>query len=175
MGEVMNKIDVKSAIIGIVGTVLVFVLFGAKTKSDNLGDITVSSITVVDEDGKDMGVLGYSEFGGFLGIYSKSAPDKIVLLSATPGGGGGLILFNEQEKPVISLGSKEGGRGDFSLYDDEESRVVVLTTVEYGGILAIYNSHKNLTSGLSIDENEDGFIFLNDRYGDLGWSMTGKK
>mgnify|MGYP001316668421 CR=1 FL=1 len=41
----MKSVDIKSVIIGILGTVLVFVSIGATDK--NLGDITVNSITVL--------------------------------------------------------------------------------------------------------------------------------
>ena len=47
----MKSIDPKSLIIGVLSTVLIFVLIGAKPQNKNLGDITVNSVKVVDDRG----------------------------------------------------------------------------------------------------------------------------
>ena len=77
----MKSIDIKSVIIGVLGTILVFVSIGATDK--NLGDITVNSITVMDDgsggflrthnaDGKMTAYLGTGEDGiGFLRTSNK--------------------------------------------------------------------------------------------------------
>ena len=44
----MMSIDIKSVLIGVLGTLLIFISIGATKQNDNLGDITVNSITVLD-------------------------------------------------------------------------------------------------------------------------------
>ena len=44
----MNKLDIRSLMIGVLGTILFFVLIGA-TEDGNLGDIVVNSITIQDD------------------------------------------------------------------------------------------------------------------------------
>ena len=44
----MKIIDIKSVIIGVLGTILVFVSIGAKSQYEHLSDIVCNSITVLD-------------------------------------------------------------------------------------------------------------------------------
>ena len=44
----MKIIDIKSVIIGVLGTILVFVSIGAKSQYEHLSDIVCNSITVFD-------------------------------------------------------------------------------------------------------------------------------
>ena len=74
----MKSIDIKSVIIGVLGTILVFVSIGAKSQYEHLSDIVCNSITVLDNgtggyikisnsDGKQTSYLGTAENGdGFL-------------------------------------------------------------------------------------------------------------
>ena len=55
----MNKVDIKSLMIGILGTILFFVLNGA-VEDDNLGDIVVNSITIQ-----------YDGHGGFITAFNQ--------------------------------------------------------------------------------------------------------
>ena len=82
----MKSIDIKSVIIGILGTILVFVSIGATDK--NLGDIEVRSISIKNSYGKEVGWWGSST-----------------------GGGGFLETFNADGIKTSYLGTAEGGFG----------------------------------------------------------------
>ena len=140
----MKSIDIKSVIIGILGTILVFVSIGATDK--NLGDITVTSVTVVDEDG-GMAMLNWRSL-----IIGLDVPMVGIVCEDD---GGTLTTFNADGKETSYLGTAEDG----------------------SGILTIQNMEGELIAGFgsSPDNGKDGAAILFDRYGDVGWTASGKK
>jgi len=116
----MKSIDMKSVIIGVLGTILVFVSIGAKSQYEHLSDIVCNSITVLDN-----------------------------------GTGGYIKISNSDGKQTSYLGTAEDG----------------------SGILTIQNMEGELIAGFgsSPDNGKDGAAILFDRYGDVGWTASGKK
>tara|TARA_Y100000590_G_scaffold321445_1_gene363917 strand:+ start:714 stop:1055 length:342 start_codon:yes stop_codon:yes gene_type:complete len=112
----MNKVDIKSLMIGILGTILFFVLNGAE-EDDNLGDIVVNSITIKDD-----------------------------------GHGGFITAFNQDQKRTLYLG----------------------TGKEQNGYVQTYNKYEQPTSYIGSNRDMDGVLVLNDRYGALGYTRSGK-
>ena len=118
----MKSIDIKSVIIGVLVTILVFVSIGAKTKYEHLSDIVCNSITVLDNgtggyikisnsDGKQTSYLGTAENGdGFLTTFNSDGKKTTFLGTAKEGGFGFLTTFNDG-KQTTYLGTSEGGSG----------------------------------------------------------------
>ena len=113
----MNKLDIRSLMIGVLGTILFFVLIGA-TEDGNLGDIVVNSITIQDD-----------------------------------GHGGFITAFNQDQKRTLYLG----------------------TGKEENGYVQTFNKYEQPTAYIGSNREMDGVIVLNDRYGALGHSQSGKK
>ena len=101
----MKKLDIRSVLIGVLCTALVFVLIGAKSQSGNLGDIVVNSIKVLD-DGT----------GGFLITYNADGI-KTSYLGTSESGFGFLKTFNKHGVFVGYFGSNTDGDGIISLLD----------------------------------------------------------
>ena len=101
----MKKLDIRSILIGVLCTALVFVLIGAKSQNENLGDIVVNSIKVLD-DGT----------GGFLSTYNADGIQTSYLGTA-PDGSGKLLTYNKHEVMVGYFGSNTDGDGIAVLYD----------------------------------------------------------
>jgi len=117
----MKKIDLRSLIIGILGSTLIFILLGAdelELQEGNLGDITVNSITIRDD-----------------------------------GHGGFITAYNQDQKRTLYLG----------------------TGKEENGYVQTYNKYEQPTSYIGSNRDMDGIIVLNDRYGGLGFSQSGKE
>ncbi|MEC8899849.1 MAG: hypothetical protein VX455_02915 [Candidatus Neomarinimicrobiota bacterium] len=114
--EIMNKVDIRSLMIGVLGTILFFVLIGA-TEDGNLGDIVVNSITIQDD-----------------------------------GHGGFITAFNQDQKRTLYLG----------------------TGKEQNGYVQTYNKYEQPTSYIGSNRDMDGVLVLNDRYGALGYTRSGK-
>ena len=118
----MKRIDIKSVIIGVLGTILVFVSIGAKSQYEHLSDIVCNSITVLDDgtggyikisnsDGKQTSYLGTAENGdGFLTTFNSDGKKTTFLGTAKEGGFGFLTTFNDG-KQTTYLGTSEGGSG----------------------------------------------------------------
>ena len=118
----MKSIDIKSVIIGVLGTILVFVSIGAKSQYEHLSDIVCNSITVLDDgtggyikisnsDGKQTSYLGTAENGdGFLSTFNSDGKKTTFLGTAKEGGFGFLTTFNDG-KETTYLGTSEGGSG----------------------------------------------------------------
>ena len=118
----MKSIDIKSVIIGVLGTILVFVSIGAKSQYEHLSDIVCNSITVLDNgtggyikisnsDGKQTSYLGTSENGdGFLTTFNSDGKKTTFLGTAKEGGFGFLTTFNDGKETTF-LGTSEGGSG----------------------------------------------------------------
>ena len=146
----MKILDIRSVLIGVLCTALVFVLIGAKSQNKNLGDITVNSIRVVNNDGKIVAALDADEDGGRLDI------------------------LNNDGKIVAALDADEDG-GRIDILNNDGKVVAGLVTGEGGGKLDIYNKHEKLVATLQSNKDFDGLIGLFDRYGDAGWGETGKQ
>jgi len=118
----MKIIDIKSVIIGVLGTILVFVSIGAKSQYEHLSDIVCNSITVLDDgtggyikisnsDGKQTSYLGTAENGdGFLTTFNSDGKKTTFLGTAKEGGFGFLTTFNDGKETTF-LGTSEGGSG----------------------------------------------------------------
>ena len=120
----MKSIDIKSVIIGVLGTVLVFVSIGATDK--NLGNITVDSIRIESEFGKTLllssGIVitdsGNKTYITSSGISLTKEDKMSVHLAISDNGSGVLQTFNKHGVKVGLFGShKDGGDGMALLYD----------------------------------------------------------
>ena len=135
-----------------------FMFVSAKSQSKNLGDIRVDSITVMDENGNPVAGLSATEYGGFFSIVNADGKQTVGLGTAEDGNDGLILTYNTDGKKTVGLGAGEGG----------------------GGILTTYNKHEVRTGYFGTGDNgeaiiQDGIAVLFDRYGDVGWSETGKK
>jgi len=110
MKNTVKQLDFKSVLIGILSTVLVFVLvedYSAsvlaeeKSTPENLGDIVVDSIRIVDGDGKTVAALGNDEKGGGLVINNNNG--KTVAALGNDEKGGGLIFLNNDGEAIARL------------------------------------------------------------------------
>ena len=117
----MKQVDIKSFLIGVLVTMLVFVSIGAdeaEIEDGDLGDIVVNSITIRDD-----------------------------------GHGGFITAYNQDQKRTLYLG----------------------TGKDENGYVQTYNKYQEPTAYIGSNRDMDGVIVLNDRYGALGYTRSGKK
>ncbi len=98
----MKSIDFKSFIIGILTSVIIFLLIGADKNMNELGNVTVDQITVRQG----------------LQILNKNG-EKAVSIYNSKGGGGVLKLYNKFGKNTAYLGTGGGDKGGFKIYDKD--------------------------------------------------------
>ena len=101
----MKNIDMKSVIIGALGSLLVFVTIGATGNQQNFGDITVNSIKIID-DGT----------GGFMSTYN-SEGEMTSYLGTDAGGNGVIGVHASHGIETARIGSDENQDGVIELND----------------------------------------------------------
>jgi|TARA_B100000315_G_scaffold211935_1_gene209024 hypothetical protein len=170
----MKKLDIRSVLIGVLCTALVFVLIGAKSQSGNLGDIVVNSITVLDENGNIVGQFSSIENSGVIALNKAG---NLISLLLTSGGGGQIMTKDSQgDKTTCVLGSNSSGdkgslfvygsknkrgielTGDLgiALFDPEENLACIIEANQInGGRIATFNSNKKYTT--IVGTSKDGF------------------
>ena len=168
----MKKLDIRSILIGVLCTALVFVLIGAKSQNENLGDIVVNSIKVLD-DGT----------GGFLKTYNADGIQTSYLGTGEEGIGflkvmneGNITTYNADGIQTSYLGTGEGGIGFISTYNADGIKTSYLGTGDAGiGFLKTFNKHGVSVGYFGSNTNGNGIAVLYDRYGDIGWGVDGKQ
>ena len=198
-------------------TASVFLFMGAQNK--NLGDVTVKSLRVEDDEGNPMVIIDSFEKGGGITVWNKNI-SIVADISVSDNSGGIIKTYNADFKKTIFLGTgDEGvGGGHFSAYNRHGTLTSYLGSSTKGiGLLKTYNADGkdmcylgpgksgNGSGGLIISnvngkessyfgeyletyndagvktgyfgtsKDRDGIAVLMDRYGDAGWSASGKK
>ena len=160
----MKKLDIRSVLIGVLATALVFVLIGATSQSGNLGDIVVNSIKVLD-DGT----------GGFISTHNADG-EKTSYLGTALDGSGRLKTFNADGIQTSYLGTGTNGIGKLSTYNADGKETSYLGTgIDGSGQLSTYNKHGVLVGYFGSNTDGDGVAVPYDRYGDFGWGVDGKQ
>mgnify|MGYP003977177789 FL=1 len=190
----MKKIDIKSAIIGALCTVIIFMFIGANNQNKNLGDIVVNSITVVDTTGVQVVNIESSEFGGV--IFVNSSNDENDILMGSTGEMGGIILTStkgmrtgflndgslglyKSGNPIAYLGTGDGDGGYLTTTNSKGFQTSYLGTGQGGiGYISTHNSEGKRTSYLGTGIQGFGFLTTHNSEGKstsyLGTSETGQ-
>ncbi|MBT3260552.1 MAG: hypothetical protein HN657_03560 [Candidatus Marinimicrobia bacterium] len=78
---------------------------------------------------------------------------------------------------VNSITVMDDGHGGYiSTYNQDGKRTVYIGTGEnQNGYIRTFNRREDPTCYLGTNKDLDGVVVLNDRYGDFGWSQSGKQ
>ena len=168
---------------------------GAQNK--NLGDITVTSVSVVNDDGYEVGrlesyqdtgflrlsragktaeiMLVVEDVGGAISTYNKDGK-RTAFLGTDVEGGGTISTYKKDGKQTVGLGNGVSGGGSIITSNADGKKTAYLGTSEGGfGFLSTYNKHEVMTGYFGTNTDNDGMAVLSDRYGDIGWAVDGKK
>ena len=130
-----------------------FMFVSAKSQGENLGDITVRSLSVSNADGGMAVTLGVDRAGS--GNIKLSNPDGKMI--AYLGGGAG-------------IDNVEARSGNLAIYNADGTHAATLDDR-----LITYNKHEGMTGWFGTNKNNDGMAMLMDRYSNIGWNASGKK
>jgi len=116
----------------------------------------------------------------FMGSQNKNLGDITVnsITVKDDGNGGFIKTLNADGKQTAYLGTATDGNGFLQTYNADGKETAYLGTAEGGGgALLIHNMDGELIAafGASPDNGKDGEAVLFDRYGDIGWSASGKQ
>jgi len=152
-------------ITGALLTISAMMFMGSQNK--NLGDITVKSIKVKDGSGK-MALL--------TSRYLSLGRENAMIMIVCEDDGGTITTYNADGKQTAYLGTGENGVGFIETYNADGKKTAYLGTGESDiGFLKTFNNHGVNTGYFGTNTENDGIAILFDRYGDAGWSASGKK
>jgi len=144
----MKKIDFRSMIIGLLSGVCIFLMMGQNRS--NMGDIKVSSISIMDGN------------------------HETVFLGSTVNHSGMIHVYNTHSKNIVSLGSSVDHAGLLELNDPDSKNMVFLGTSEFDdGMLTLNNRYGNQIAYLASNNEHNGMLLLSDRFGTDGWGALG--
>tara|TARA_Y100000590_G_C15487156_1_gene926267 strand:+ start:58 stop:990 length:933 start_codon:yes stop_codon:yes gene_type:complete len=125
------------------------------------------------KDYKERAIFGVGKIGPYLMLSDSDGMSSSLDSKA-------FRTWNSDGKPTTFLGvdldsSLEGAF--LKTFNDGQETVFVGTGDHSGGMLTISNSGGNMVGafGVSPDDGKDGAAILLDRYGDAGWSASGKQ
>jgi len=167
----IKTIDAKSMLIGFLLCAVGFLTIGATDSGLGKGILNVDGTLFV------RGLVVTDDF------YKPFEGDNVII---TPDG---MDMEQDEYKSrlyagSITLTSKYEDLGEFksTLYStslilekNDKTSVQVLTTDNGTGQITTYNKFGNKVTALGVTNDDDGGVFLYDRYGDFGNSLTGKK
>ena len=99
----------------------------------------------------------------FIGAQNKNLGDIVVHS----------ISVETDGKKVVWLGPAKSGNGILETYNANGKETAYLGGST--GHLVTYNEREEMTGYFGTNKQNDGMILLNDRYGDEGWSASGKQ
>lgn len=155
----MKKIDIKSLIIGVLGTIIIFLAMGATSQNNNMGDITATSVNIVDENGRLVCIMDSYNNAGTLALIGANREPMIMLVCEPEGGS--IHTNNANNKSVTYLGTSSNGFGMLTLNNKDDSRAVYLggSISGEGGIINTYGK-KYINVALGTSDGGNGSLTL---------------
>ena len=145
---------------------------GAKSQDKNLGDITVNSISVVDENDKLKAIIDTDDDdNSVLKMFNK--------IGSTVISGASIRTSNSAGKEMLFMGSEYAGYGGGVTIKNSEGKDIAyigIHTQLKSGMIATRNSEGRRVVHIGSDTpTEDGIITLYDKNGDSGWTLKGRR
>jgi|TARA_Y100000310_G_scaffold57105_1_gene52336 hypothetical protein len=131
-------------------------------------DLTRGGISTFNAEGKRTANLGTQEGAGV--FTTSNADGQGVVAIGTVNGDGIFSTFNADGQMSVAIGTKEGAGVVATSYPNGKDAIMLSD-----GALRTYSEQNVLTGYFGTNTENDGMAGLNDRYGDLGWSASGKK
>ena len=157
----MKNIDFKSLVIGVLSSIIVFLVMGQYQN----GFLRVQRLEVVDENGKAVIKLGSVDNNGSIETYNASG-NLIIGITSSVDGEGAINTYNANEKQIIRLGSTTDGEGTVSTFDSDGKQIVqISSTVNGEGSVSTYNNEGYEIVKLTSTTNGDGYISTSNHEG----------
>ncbi len=159
----MKKLDPRSVLIGFLVAVIGFMSLGAV-------NTTFDSITVGEIKMKN----------NVLDIRSPNGR-MVMTLTGNPIYHGAIYWSSQGGKVLSQIGQSDNGGGSLSIHNRAGDETVLLGNSQPtaddngGGRISILSSHKETIVQVGETIEQDGYVALSDRYGEIQWIETGKR
>ena len=144
------------------GIIMLGAAVAARQDAD-LGKVTATRITIVDENGKELVTLGKSEKGYGLQILGTDGNKEIGMGVGSDGRSSGLAIFDAQGRGRIGLGM-DGAVPSMAVTDENGKKVVALGVGPERHGVAVFDANEVLRGALAMGPNGP-VVCLNDEKG----------
>ena len=148
--------------------------------------VTAKMFIVKDDEGKSMGVMSYTENGGYMEIHNQAGMRQVRIESIEPGGilqtyssagrasvsvggssTGRLAVRNSLGKPMAELGVAAGSpeSGLLAIYNASTDTQVNITSNDISGTIEISNKSGDVIVQAGADPNGNGAVWVGDNDG----------
>jgi len=158
----MNKIDIKSFLIGILSVCCVLLFIGARNDDVTFGKIKCDSILLQSESGETMIVAGG------MNITDNNGMETALMK--------GIIILKDKEKDAGLLLAGDGVMGSEYSLDEKIFFWLNKNQTQYGkgfGSLQLWDQNANPIIKIGISTKDNGLIDLYDRWGNVGNQLNG--
>lgn len=179
----MKNLDFRSVLIGILGSSLIFMLYGMRFQDENLGDIKVESLTVrsggyltlLNNEG-DLGIiLDANTKYPFISINNSDSKEAVAISSDIVGNGT-ISTYSSNGNDLVSIGKTEGGHGAIMTYSSNGTQLVSIGSNEgVNGAISTYSGEGNILVNITSTTSYDGSFSLYNRHGKRVVVMQGNK
>ena len=146
----MKNLDFKSILIGGL-IVCCYLLFTGQTRSNNLGDIVVDSITVKNGDIK---------------VYNADG-ERVTYLGVDRNGDGMALLSDREGDLTVILANDDGGLVQTF---NKELHWAMIGSSEEGGYLTLRRGKDDVYFGARVSDNKPWIAFW-DQFGEFQWGL----
>ena len=144
----MKNLDFKSILFGGL-VVCCYLLFTGQTRSNNLGDIVVDSITIKNGD---------------IRVYNADG-ERVVVLGVDKNGDGLALISDSDGEPTVFLTNDNGGL--VKTYR-KGLHWAMIGSGEEGAFLSLWQGTEDVFFGSMVSDNKPWIAFF-DRFGNLLW------
>tara|TARA_B100001250_G_C19677960_1_gene734514 strand:+ start:484 stop:999 length:516 start_codon:yes stop_codon:yes gene_type:complete len=168
----MRNIDYKSLIIGILGTIISFLLIGATNQKFVSDELICKKLVIINDKNKERIILTTNNDGGKFQIMNKYG-ELANSLGVSESGSGYFSSYNNYGVPTFSAGTGSNGNGIIKTFNKDGNVRTYIGSADSGGLFSIYNNWDIQIGFLGASKKQDGYIKLSNQYGEKGWEESG--
>ena len=170
----MKKIDFKSLIIGIFGTIICFLLMGSNKQRLISDELICKKLIIINDKNKERIILSTNKNGGKLQIMNNYG-DLSNSIGISDSDNGFFSIYNNYGVPTFSAGTGSNGNGIIKTFNKEGNMRTYIGSSDHGGLFNIFNNWDVQIGYFGANKNQSGYIKLSDNYGEKEWIQSTTK
>ena len=167
----MKNIDFKSLLIGILGSIITFLLMGATNQKIVSDELICKKLIIINDKNKERIILSTNSNGGKMQIMNNYG-ELANSFGTNENGSGFLSSYNNYGVPTFSAGTGSNGNGFIKTFNKDGNIRTYLGASSNGGLFSIFNNWDIQIGTIGTSNNNYGQIKLFNQYGEKGWTKS---
>tara|TARA_Y100001968_G_scaffold312160_1_gene335028 strand:- start:459 stop:1010 length:552 start_codon:yes stop_codon:yes gene_type:complete len=175
-GEIshMDRIDFKSLIIGILGTIICIITMGSNKQKFVTDEIICKKFIIINDKNKERIILTSNKNGGKFQIMNNYG-ELSNSIGISDNDNGYFSIYNNYGSPTFSAGTGSNGNGIIKTFNKDGNLRTYIGSSDNGGLFNIYNNWDVQVGYFGTNKKQEGYIKLSDNYGEKGWIQSAIK